>query len=117
MRENNVLTGMGIRSLVGAAVAASVVVVLSPTVPMAFAADGTFTYVAADGKVKTSANPPSGDCLKVAGSGPVKNLTNADVSLYKTADCTPANRLTTVDSGDDDADVPTFQSLRWGNAD
>ncbi|MDT7556574.1 MAG: hypothetical protein QOI68_1044 [Pseudonocardiales bacterium] len=107
------LRGMRVGSLAAAVAAASAVVLLPLHVPMAFAADGTFTYTGGDGKVKTSANPPSGDCLKVVGSGPVKNNTDASVTLYKTPDCTDANRITTIDDNSTQNRVPTFQSLLW----
>jgi hypothetical protein len=110
-----VLRGMRVRSLAAAVAAAGAVVLLPLHVPMAFAADGTFSYTGADGKMRTSANPPSGDCLKVVGSGPVKNMTNGSVSLYKTADCTDANRITTIDDNSTENKVPTFQSLLWDN--
>ena len=109
------LSGMRISSLAAAVATASAVVLLPPCLPMAFAADGTFTYTAGDGTVKTSANPPSGDCLKVVGSGPVKNMTNSAVTLYKTADCTAPNRIMTIDDNSAEKQVPTFQSLRWSN--
>jgi len=108
-----VRNGMRFGSLAAATAVAGVAVLLSPNVPMALAADGTFSYTAGDGGVRTSANPPSGDCLKVVGSGPVKNMTNAAVILYKTPDCTTANRIMRIGSMSIERAVPTFQSLLW----
>lgn len=110
-REKNVLPGMRIGSLVVATAVAGILGLA--TTGQAFAADGTFTYTGGDGKTKTSANPPSGDCLNVVGSGPIRNNTNADVTLYKKPDCASDAQITSIGPGDSEQQVPTFQSLRW----
>jgi hypothetical protein len=108
-----VLPGVKIGSVVAAAALAGAAVLFSPAAPRAFAADGTFTYTGGDGALKTSANPPSDECLKVGGRGPVRNNTNADLILYKAPDCTPANRIAKVDAGSAQKNVPTFHALLW----
>lgn len=111
------LPGVKIGSLVAAVALAGAVVLFAPATPKAFAADGTFSYKAGDGSMRTSSNPPSDECLKVVGSGPVRNNTNDDVILYKAPECTPANRIMTIDAGKSKDKVPTFQALLWTSDD
>jgi hypothetical protein len=108
-----VLSATRIRTLAVGAVVAGGLVLVAPHAPSAFAAGGTFSYTAADGKSRTSANPPSQMCLKVTGSGMIKNMTDESVSLFKTPDCADAGRITTVDSKSSKQNVATFQSLMW----
>lgn len=104
---------MRIGTLVVGAAAAGALVLAAPHAPSAFAAGGTFSYVATDGKARTSANPPSQMCLKVIGSGLIKNNTDEGVTLYSTPDCADNNAITTVGSMSSQNNVAKFQSLMW----
>jgi hypothetical protein len=81
--------------------------------PLAYAASGSFTYTAGDGTTKTSGAPPSGQCLAVVGSGPVRNATDRPVTLYKGSDCQRGDQVARVGAMEADKNVPTFQSAYW----
>jgi hypothetical protein len=104
---------MRIGTLAVGAAAAGALVLVAPHAPSAFAAGGTFSYIAADGKSRTSANPPSQMCLKVTGSGLIKNMTDENVALYSTPDCAEAHKIMTVGSMSSEKNVAKFQSLLW----
>jgi len=103
---------MPIRTRLVAATALAGALTLLAAAP-AFAASGSFTYTAGDGTTKTSGAPPSGQCLAVVGSGPVRNTTDRPVTLYKGSDCQRDDQVARVGAMEADKHVPTFQSAYW----
>jgi hypothetical protein len=105
-------SGVRIGALLGAVAVAGTIAVWGPA-GNAYAATGSFTYTAGDGKIRTSSSPPSGRCIPLVGSGPVKNLTNARLELYDTPTCDRNSRIARVDSGESEQQVGTFQAAYW----
>lgn len=104
-------SGVRVAALVGAVAAAGAIAVIAPQ-GRAYAAAGSFTYTANDGKVRTSSSPPSGSCIPLAGSGPVKNMTDATLELYDAPGCDRKNRVAKVDSMTSQP-VADFQAAYW----
>ncbi len=104
-------SGVRFAALLGTVAAAGAIAVFAPH-PSAYAATGSFTYTAGDGKVRTSSSPPSGKCVPLVGSGPVKNMTDARLELYDTPACERKNRIAKVDSMGT-GQVGAFQAAYW----
>lgn len=109
-------SGVRVTALFGAVVAAGAIAVFVPH-GSAYAATGSFTYTAGDGKIRTSSSPPSGTCIPLVGSGPVKNMTDAQVEVYSAPGCDRKSRITTIDSMDSEQQVGKFQAVYWDNND
>jgi hypothetical protein len=112
-------SGVRIGALFCAAAAAGAVVLFSPNPPTASALPGSFTYTNGKGQTVTSSRPPSGSCVSLVGSGPVKNMVEAKVSLYRSPTDGKENcgslrdRVAEIDGMTTENDVPTFQWARW----
>ncbi|HEY4005161.1 MAG TPA: hypothetical protein VGM60_08260 [Pseudonocardia sp.] len=99
-------------SLAGTASALAVaLVMLHPNAPTAAAATGTFTYTDAAGVTRTSANPPDGSCIVLAGAGKVANDTSTPVGFYRTGNC--QEKVANVAKGDAGS-VPMYGSVMFG---
>jgi hypothetical protein len=99
------------RLVLGTAAAACALALLTPTA--AHAATGGFSYTAADGGIRTSGAPPSGECLAFVGKGPVNNNTDAAVSLFRKPGCHAADRIIKLDAEKAAKKVDTFRSAFW----
>lgn len=111
-------SGVRIGAFFCAAAAAGAVVLFSPNPPTASAATGSFTYTDAAGKSQTSSNPPSGRCVALVGSGLIKNMTNAEVSLYDSMEACQRgelkDRIAEVGKMKSSKEpVPAFQAVHW----
>lgn len=104
-------SGVRIAALFGAVAAAGAFAVFAPH-GSAYAASGSFSYTAGDGKVRTSSSPPSGACIPLVGSGPVKNMTDAQLELYDAPGCDRKSRIAKVDSMSSDQ-VGNFKAVYW----
>ncbi|MBO0849368.1 MAG: hypothetical protein J2P20_07900 [Pseudonocardia sp.] len=102
---------MRIAALFGAVAAAGALVVFAPH-GNAYAAAGSFTYTGGDGKLRTSSSPPSGACIPLVGSGPVKNMTDSMLEVYNAPGCDRKSRIATVDSMKS-GKVGAFQAVYW----
>ena len=106
-------SGVRIGALFCAAAAAGAVVLFSPNPPTASALPGSFTYTNGQNQPTTSSSPPSGRCVPLVGSGPVKNMTSAKVTLYNATTCELKNEITDVGAMKTKEQVPTFQAAYW----
>ena len=110
--------GGRIGALFGAVAAAGALVLLAPNAPSAHAIEGSFTYTGGDGKPRTSSSPPLHKCVAVVGSGPVRNMTNAKLTLYdefavNDKDECDGKVVAEIEPGQTVQDVSTFQAAYW----
>jgi hypothetical protein len=108
-------SGVRVTALFGAVAAAGAIAIFVPH-GNAYAASGSFSYTAGDGKIRTSSSPPSGTCIPLVGSGPVKNLTDSQLELYNAPSCDRKSRIAKVDSMKSSGKVGSFQAVYWDQA-